>query len=333
MLALALAAWALLSYPSSPAGPASAALVFVAILGWGLGSSLAQLHPALPGVAAGAVVTVAMLLTLPGSLLGRAAAAPTGYANANAALLTGAVCGLLVAAGHVWHDLAKWRVPLVAAAVVLSLATVAMGSRAGMVTCLLLFLVWPQLNTRSDRLWQWAGGALVAAAVTATMVLGATYGSESAHDLPVASATGVPGRMVEAPIPTAAGTMLSDARITLWSDALHAAEEHPVRGVGAGNFAEHSVLAAGDHDLSTPHSLPMQVLAELGVVGLLLLVLLVCWLVVALGRGAVLLGVLALQPSVDYVLNFPSVVALFAVVLGAVSAVGIGKPGLTPPSP
>lgn len=118
---------------------------------------------------------------------------------------------------------------------------------------------------------------------------------------------------------------VSTTRTALWSDALHLANEHPVSGVGPGRYQTESPTARADPDLRRAHSAPLQMAAELGWTGWLLLALLTTWVVAALGRGAVLFAVLALQPMVDYTLHFPLVVAVSALVLGAVAATGVGR--------
>ncbi|MDQ3326620.1 MAG: hypothetical protein M3529_13165, partial [Actinomycetota bacterium] len=107
----------------------------------------------------------------------------------------------------------------------------------------------------------------------------------------------------------------------------------PLRGHGAGSFTEHSDLAAGDADLAWAHSEPLQVAAELGLVGAALAAALVAWVLVAARHAAPLFAVLLLQSTIDYVFHFPAVVLSFGLVLGAVVSVGSGKPGFTPPSP
>ena len=64
-------------------------------------------------------------------------------------------------------------------------------------------------------------------------------------------------------------------------------------------------------------------LAELGGVGLGLLLTLVAWLVWRLGRWSFVVAALMLQPMIDYVLNFPVVLAADALVLGAVAVLAV----------
>lgn len=62
-------------------------------------------------------------------------------------------------------------------------------------------------------------------------------------------------------------------RYDLWRIALRQAADHPVRGVGAGGYASTYYLErrSPDDDVRQPHSLELQVLAELGLIGMLAL--------------------------------------------------------------
>jgi O-antigen ligase len=77
-----------------------------------------------------------------------------------------------------------------------------------------------------------------------------------------------------------------NGRLTQWKVAGRAFEDHPVLGIGAQNFeAYHYLHRTVAMDVRNPHSQPMQLLAELGVPGL---VLYVVFVLVALARGVVL---------------------------------------------
>ena len=61
-------------------------------------------------------------------------------------------------------------------------------------------------------------------------------------------------------------------RYDLWRVALDQAADHPLLGVGAGNYADtYTQRRRNPSYVRQPHSLPLQVLAELGVLGLVLL--------------------------------------------------------------
>jgi O-antigen ligase len=77
-----------------------------------------------------------------------------------------------------------------------------------------------------------------------------------------------------------------NGRLTQWKVAAKAFEEHPVLGIGAQNFeAYHYLHRTVLMDVRNPHSQPMQLLAELGLPGL---VLYVAFVVLTLVRAAVL---------------------------------------------
>jgi UDP-GlcNAc:undecaprenyl-phosphate GlcNAc-1-phosphate transferase len=72
-------------------------------------------------------------------------------------------------------------------------------------------------------------------------------------------------------------------RYDYWRIAAHAWQSRPIIGVGAGGYDKPYFLQRlTQEDIRQPHSLPLQVLAELGLVGALLLVALLC----AIGVGA-----------------------------------------------
>ncbi len=289
----------------------TAAGVLLAVAGWLLGAAATRVHAALPGVVVAGAVLLAVVVTLPPSLSGGPAAPPLGYGNADAALLLAATAGLLVSARHLkW----RWRHGLTAAAVlttVLCALTQSMQATAG---CVLL-LGWSAVRSRGPAArWQVLSAVLLAAAVTLTFLLGL--------------------RLIALPS-TTLGTALSQERVEVWSDALDLVAVNPVRGVGAGGFAELSPTAQADADLAWAHSAPLQVAAELGWVGFTLLILLAAWAIVVLRRDAVVAAALLLPATIDYVLDFGWVVLAYSVVLGAgwAGSDGAGKPWLTPPSP
>ena len=76
-------------------------------------------------------------------------------------------------------------------------------------------------------------------------------------------------------------------RYDFWRVALNEFSDHPLEGVGAGNYpADYFLQRRQDQDISQPHSLPLQTLAELGLVGGVLLLAFVAAAVAGLWRRA-----------------------------------------------
>ena len=77
-----------------------------------------------------------------------------------------------------------------------------------------------------------------------------------------------------------------NGRLTQWKVAAEAFQQHPLLGIGAQNFElYHYLHRVVIMDVRQPHSQPMQLLAELGIPGL---VLYVAFVLIALVRGVVL---------------------------------------------
>jgi tetratricopeptide (TPR) repeat protein len=138
-----------------------------------------------------------------------------------------------------------------------------------------------------------------------------------------------PGRLTD---------LCANNRLRWWGEALDVAADRPVAGSGAGTFAlarrryRESATA-----VTEPHSVPLQLLADLGVVGLVLGVAVVGGAIVAarggirLTRGddraaaaalACLLLAYGLHALVDYDLDFLAVTGPALLALGALLAVG-----------
>lgn len=302
ILVVMLAVWAVVAHPGAPGTVRFAGLVLVGMLAWNVGALLAWLRPILPGLALAATVGALFVAGYPAAL-DKADSPPLGYENANVALIAAATVGLLAAARAAPKAARVW---LYAGAVTTPFVTHYIGSRAGTITCVLLLAVWPLTRWATRRFWQLTSGGVLVAGVLLVIGLAATYDSQAD--------------------PSFMDDTLTEERVVLWSDALDQVQDHPVLGVGPGNFALLSPLARSDADLAWAHSAPMQVLAELGVVGFVLLAALVAWMIWRLGRASVVLTVLALQPMIDYVLDFTLVVAAIAFILGTLSDSRLGPP-------
>lgn len=123
-------------------------------------------------------------------------------------------------------------------------------------------------------------------------------------------------------------------RYDLWRVAVKEFEDHPLHGAGAGNYASrYYEERKNDRNLDDPHSLPFQLGAELGLLGLGALALFLAGVVVMVSRGwrrlhpddqrlsagmlatgAVLMG----QSLVDWMWRIPGVAAI------GIFAIGVG---------
>ncbi|MDN5912855.1 MAG: O-antigen ligase family protein, partial [Yaniella sp.] len=122
----------------------------------------------------------------------------------------------------------------------------------------------------------------------------------------------------------AAGESLSSARHTLWSDALSLWATQPLFGAGPGAFTPSSELASSTPSLAAVHSLILQVGAELGAIGVVLLALVFVGGLVFAARGSrpvALIAMaawtaLAVHASIDHLEDFPIVGLMAGVILG-----------------
>ena len=121
-------------------------------------------------------------------------------------------------------------------------------------------------------------------------------------------------------------------RYDLWRVALEDFQHHPARGVGAGSYGlSYYQQRRQQENVRQPHSLPLQFLAELGIVGGLLLLAAAVVAAYALlrrrrddvgvaiaGTGMVLAW--AVQTSVDWLYNLPGLTCIAIVALAAACA-------------
>lgn len=311
LLGLTLAGWARWSQPAAPGSKANAFAVLLAVLGFVIGVVAGRVVPVLPAALVAAGVVAAVLLTAPGSLSAAPLAPPLGYANANGELLLCGCAALLLCARAA---AGRWRWPLVGGAVVVVVLSGVTQAQASAV-CGVALVGWFFVRRYGRPAW-WAVGS----SVVLTAAVGVTV-------LVARGVAVVPGPVVAA---------LSEERRRLWAEALDIALASPVRGAGAGRFPMLSATARSDADLAWAHSTPLQLAAELGFVGLGLFTVLVLWTLLMLGREAMLVALLLLPSTIDYVLDFGWVLLAVGGVVGAawsLSPTGTGKPWLTPPSP
>ncbi len=116
------------------------------------------------------------------------------------------------------------------------------------------------------RLHLWAGRAAVAAAAVVALVVVVSLGNpvtrvERAWDSLTTPTTDFEGRV-------GFGRGLETNRGDLWRVALHEFRAHPLQGIGAGNFAiPYLQQRRSEEETLYPHSLPLEVLAQTGLVG------------------------------------------------------------------
>lgn len=266
-----------------------------------------------PAAVVAVAATVAMVS--PDTLSRSPLQGPFGYVNAAGAFFVQAsLAGLMLAAAtRAWPA----RIVGVLAAVVFAAIPFLRGSLAA--AALIAFLPAAVLLARGARMVRAAVVAcagLFVLALTATVVVGALHQA---------------GRGA-GPLDGLVDRTLSERRAALWHDAIEIMRDEPVTGVGPGRFALVAPTAIGDRDARWGHNELLQQGAEQGLVGFALLLLVFLWgfarLWVSPSRdsvtalGAVALAALGIQASIDYVLHFPAVPIVAAVLVGVAQSSG-----------
>ncbi|MCQ9131366.1 O-antigen ligase family protein [Streptomyces sp. IBSBF 2807] len=259
------AVWALVTAAVHDGRPEGVLLAVLALAaGYAAGRILGALLP-VAAPCAGSLAGLALAMALPRLGPGPEAVAPSGHAGATAAVLAlsaGAACCAAWTTPVASLRLALWV--LAGSAVV---AGALLGSTAAVVTCcavLLCSLVAGRVARRGPAL---AGLAVVAA--LATGLIWAVAGNA------------LPGGLADA-----VRDRLTPERVGLWRDALGMARRASGFGVGPGRFGELSETAARSTPSDgRPHSAPLQLAAEQGVVGVALLAAVFCWVLFALWRA------------------------------------------------
>ncbi|MET9732124.1 O-antigen ligase family protein [Streptomyces sp. NPDC006458] len=293
----ACAAWAVISASVHGGRPEG---MLLAVLAVAAGHSAGRICGALLPVAApcaAALAGLGLAVAPPYLTPGAQPGAPLGHAGASAALLvlcTGAAC------------CAAWATPVPSLRLLLrllaggiALAAVALGSTAGAVLCAVVLLCSLAAGGTRSRGLGVAGLAVAAAMVTVTLW------AVAERALPDGLAVSLESR-------------LTARRVELWRDAVRLAHDDLLLGVGPGRFGELSPAAAGaPFPDGKPHSAPLQLLAEQGLVGLVLLAAAFVWVLhtlwrnapttpVALTAGAALIAVAAVA-AVGNALSFTAV--------------------------
>jgi O-antigen ligase len=295
----ACAIWALITAGAHAGRPEGVLLAVLAVTaGYASGRILGALLPvAAPcaGALAGLGLAVAAPHTTPAALL----TSPLGHSGATAALLALSAGAACCAAWAAHPPVLRLTLRLLAAGVVVTAAV--LGSTTGFVLCTGVLLC----SLSAARIRRRALG-LACLALAAALTTGVSLAI--AEDVLPDGLTST----LEGP--------LTQHRILLWRDALHLAREYPALGAGPGRYGElsptvtQSLLPDGK-----PHSAPLQQAAEQGVIGVLLLAAVFCWVLYALWRSprptpialtaGATLAALAVVASVGNALSFTTVTA------------------------
>lgn len=300
-LAIATATWVLVVGGLQERAVALSALVVGATATLLLARRLAVRWPW--AVPLAVVVTPAALAALPGrSLLGDGA---VGYANASGALyLVAAAAAATLALRS--PDPSRRRLAT-AAAIGWTVPVLLVRADTALLFAVLLALVLFVRQTVASRAVLAVGCSAVAATLIGVSVLGITY---------------EPGPRT-ALLDRAVDATMGQTRAQSWHEAVSAIAEAPATGVGVGEFAPESPAVGAQAAFA--HNEVLQVAAETGVAGGVLVALLLMWTFGRLWRSqlppstlpaAIALVGVAVQANTDFVLHFPPVVLALVAVVG-----------------
>ncbi|MGW0707361.1 O-antigen ligase family protein [Streptomyces sp. NPDC002643] len=306
----ACAAWALITAASRGGRPEGVLLAVLALsAGYAAGRISGALLPVLAPTV-GALGALGLAITAPHTMGGSLLVTPLGHTGATAALLALSAGAACCAAWAARASGVRFALALLAAGVTVTAGV--LGSATGLFACtgvLLCSLAAARMRHRGVGL---AGLALLTAVVTGT-----TWAI--AEDvLPIGLTDALEGR-------------LTAHRVLLWRDALHLAHDDPLLGAGPGRFGELGTtitLSASSDD--KPHSAPLQLAAEQGLIGVALLATVYCWVLYVLWRaprptpvvltaGAALTALAAIA-AVGNALSFTTVTAGAGLLAGMATA-------------
>jgi hypothetical protein len=153
-------------------------------------------------------------------------------------------------------------------------------------------------------------GAAVSASFLGAVLLGTLYGRGVQHG----------------PLFDLAMRGLTNRRLMLWNDALNLLREHPLRGIGLGRFDNGSPTALRFKDTTWAHNEALQLGAEAGLPGLLVVLASFTWGFFVLwcsprdrstAIAALAIGALGIHSNVDYILHFPIIPITAAALVGS----------------
>ncbi|QEU96091.1 O-antigen ligase domain-containing protein [Streptomyces kanamyceticus] len=259
----ACAAWALITAGVRGGSPEGVLLAVLAVAAGYAGGRICGALLPVAAPCAGALVGLGLAAAAPHVPLGLTS--PLGLAGATAALLVLAAGAACCAAWAARTPSACLALRLLAVGI--TGAAAALGSLFGFVGCAVVLLC-----SLATALTRRRAPALAVLAVSALLVTGVSVAvaDETLPDGLTAPLEGQLGRH----------------RVLLWQDALGLATREPAMGVGPGRFGEVSPVHADDVLADgKPHSAPLQLASEQGVVGAALLAAVFCWLLYALWRS------------------------------------------------
>ncbi|KQX64099.1 hypothetical protein ASD48_22485 [Streptomyces sp. Root1310] len=261
----ACASWSLVTAAVHDGRPEGVLLAVLAVAaGFAAGRILGVLLP-VAGLCAGALAGLTLTVARPRLGPGPETVAPLGHAGATAAVLTLSAGAACCAAWAASVPVVRLGLSLLAAGI--AVAGVFVGSTTAVVTCCAVLLCSLAAGRTRRR-----GPALAALAVAAALVMGLVWA--------------VAGDVLSGGLAESLTDRLTPHRVDLWRDALGMAHREAGLGVGPGRFGELSGTAARSTlPDGKPHSAPLQLAAEQGVVGVLLLSAAFCWVLFALWRA------------------------------------------------
>ncbi|MEU6337553.1 O-antigen ligase family protein [Streptomyces cellulosae] len=261
----ACAAWPLITAAAGDGRPEG---MLLAVLAVAAGYAAGRIGGALLPVAApcaGALAGIALTVSVPHLAPGPQITAPLGHAGATTAMVilsAGAACCAAWAASA---PAVRSAMRLLAAGIAVTAAV--LGSVTGCVAAAVV-LAGSLTAGRVRR----RGVALAGLGVITAGAAGLTW-AVAGGAVPEGFAASLEGR-------------LTPHRVALWQDALGLARTHAGLGVGPGRFGELSAVSMGTPASDgKPHSAPLQLAAEQGVVGVVLLAAVFGWLLYALWRS------------------------------------------------
>lgn len=305
----ACAAWSLVTAAARGGRPEGVLLAVLAVsAGYAAGRICGALLPVVaPG--AEALAGLGLAVAAPHTTVSSPFISPLGHTGATAALLVLSAGAACCAAWAARAPGLRFGLRLLAVGVAVTAG--ALGSTTGVVACTGVLLC-SLAAARMPRGPGLAGLAFVTVLVTAT-----TWATAE-NALPSGLTDSLEGQ-------------LTPHRVLLWHDALGMARAEPLLGAGPGRFGELSpTVAQALPSDDKPHSAPLQLAAEQGLIGVALLATVFCWVLyvlwqspratpVVLTAGAALTALAAIA-MVGNALSFTTVTAGAGLLAGIATA-------------